>query len=201
MKIALTGASSTGKTTLAKSLMKEIDFHRQVDDFLTTNARGLLERMGHKSMDSMQRDELLKFQREYLAHKQQMEEGRDRYLTDRSFVDVAAYWLRRDAIELDPEQQAEVVDVCRVAARRYDLHVYCPFGVVEFTSDGYRSEDLRHHREIGEQIASFLSEWGVRSITLDTADHEDRVARVLAEVRVLSAVQGLSDAADTLVHQ
>ncbi|WP_434347629.1 ATP-binding protein [Myxococcus virescens] len=200
MKIALTGASSTGKTTLADSLMKEPDFRRQVDDFLTTNARGLLARMGHKSMDRMRRDELLKFQREYLAQKQQMEVGQERYLTDRSFIDVAAYWLRRDAIELGPEQREEVVDACRVAARRYDLHVYCPFGVVGFKSDGYRSEDLRHHREIGEQIASFLSEWGIRFITLDTADHEERVARVLSEVRALPAAPELSAAAGILVR-
>ena len=200
MKIALTGASSTGKTTLANSLMEEPDFRRQVDDFLTTNARGLLERMGHKSMDRMRRDELLEFQREYLAQKQQLEVGRDRYLTDRSFVDVAAYWLRRDAIELGPEQREEVVEVCRVAARRYELHVYCPFGVVGFKSDGYRSEDLRHHQEIGEQIASFLSEWGVRFITLDTANHEERVERVLAEVRALSTAPGLSETAAPLVR-
>jgi nicotinamide riboside kinase len=200
MKIALTGASSTGKTTLADSLMKEPGFRQQVDDFLTTNARGLLERMGHKSMDRMRRDELLQFQREYLALKQQMEGERDRYLTDRSFVDVAAYWLRRDAIELGPEQREELVEVCRVAAQRYDLHVYCPFGVVEFKPDGYRSEDLRHHREIGEQIASFLSEWGVRFITLDTADHGERVARVLAEIRALSVAPGLSEADATRVR-
>jgi nicotinamide riboside kinase len=199
MKIALTGASSTGKTTLARSLMNESEFCRHVDAFLTTNARGLLERMGHKHMDLMRREELLQFQRDYLAQKQQMEEGRDRYLTDRSFVDVAAYWLRRDAIELGPEQQAEVVEVCRVAAQRYDLHVYCPFGLVGFESDGYRSENQQHHREIDAQIASFLSEWGVRFIKLDTIDHGERVARVLAEVRVLSTALRLSEAAATLV--
>ena len=189
MKIALTGASSTGKTTLAHSLMKAPEFFRHVDDFLTTNARGLLERMGHKSMDLMRREELLQFQRTYLAQKQHMEEGRDRYLTDRSFVDVAAYWLRRDAVEMAREQQAEVVEVCRVAAQRYDLHVYCPFGLVGFESDGYRSENQRHHQEIDAQIVSFLSEWGVRFIKLDTADHGDRVARVLAEVQLLSAAR------------
>ena len=189
MRIALTGASSTGKTTLAGSLMREPWFRQHVDDFLTTNARGLLERMGHKSMDRMRRDELRQFQRGYLLLKQQMEEGRNRYLTDRSFVDVAAYWLRRDATELAPELRAELVEVCRVAARRYDLHVYCPFGAVEFEPDGYRSDDVRSHGEIGEQIASLLSEWGIKFITLDTADHEERIARVLAEVRALSVVR------------
>jgi nicotinamide riboside kinase len=187
MVIALTGSSSTGKTTLSRSLMKEPEFRKHVDDFLTTDARSILKEMGHQSMDRMEREELRQFQRTYLARKQKMEEGRTRYLTDRSFVDVAAYWLRRDAEGLGPEAKAEVVEACRVGAQKYDLHIYCPFDVVGFESDGYRSENIQHHREIGEQIALFLSAWGVRFITLDTAEHHERVRRVLEAVRSVNA--------------
>jgi nicotinamide riboside kinase len=187
MRVALTGSSSTGKTTLSNSLMEEPEFLKHVDTFLTTDARSLLKAMGHKSMDNMRRDELRQFQRTYLARKQEIEAGLSRYLTDRSFVDVAAYWLRRDAPGLDPEEVEPVVSACRAGAGKYDLHIYCPFGLFPFKPDGYRSDNIEYHREIGEQIASLLSDWGLKFITLDTPDHQERIARVLAEMRSLAA--------------
>ncbi|HLL00425.1 MAG TPA: ATP-binding protein [Myxococcaceae bacterium] len=187
MMIALTGSSSTGKTTLSDSLMKEAEFRTHVDSFLTTDARSLLRDMGHTSMDKMRRDELQWFQRTYLKRKQEIEAGQRRFLTDRSFVDVAAYWLRRDAMGLEASEIEPVVNACREGASKYDLHIYCPFGVFPFKPDGYRSDNVAHHQEIGEQIAELLKDWGVKFITLDTPDHSERIARVLEAIRSLAA--------------
>jgi nicotinamide riboside kinase len=187
MRVALTGSSSTGKTTLAKKLLEVPEFRVHVDKFLTTNARGLLDEMGHHSMDRMRPDDRRSFQRAYFRKKQEMEEGQDRFVTDRSFVDVAAYWLRRDAPDRSPEEQAELVRPCSVAAQRYVLHVYCPFGVLQFEPDGYRSEDLKHHQEIDAQTTTFLKDWGLRFVTLDTPSLDERVERVLQELRLITA--------------
>jgi nicotinamide riboside kinase len=181
MRVALTGSSSTGKTTLAKKLMRTPEFLAHVDQFLTTNARGLLDAMGCRSMDEMTPAQLQSFQRTYLDNKLSGEAGKDRFLTDRSFVDVAAYWLRRDAVDVAAEQKTALVDRGRQAAQVYDVHVYLPFGLIPFQSDGYRSEDRAHHQDIDSQILALLREWGLPFITLDTDVMEERVARVVRE--------------------
>src|SRR5437773_680930 len=98
MKIALTGSSSTGKTTLAHLLTD----HEVLSElkYVTADSRALLEKMGYRSMDRMTRDQLREFQTAYLECKLNIEGNIESYITERSTVDVAAYWLVRDAFDL-----------------------------------------------------------------------------------------------------
>src|SRR4051812_17933176 len=108
MRIAFTGTSSTGKTTLARELMRVPEFANVVGTFLTEDARALLRELAHKSMDTMSRDELRRFQEEYFQRKAKKEQGAGSFLVDRSFVDVAAYWLVRDTVDLPPNVQEKL---------------------------------------------------------------------------------------------
>lgn len=151
--------------------------------YVTADARDLLEEMGHHSMDVMTKEQTLEFQRRYLERKLALEAGAHPILTERSTVDVAAYWLVRDAAGLPVGSRDEYVETCRAHAEKYDLHVYLPFGVIPFRSDGYRSENLDFHEQIGRQIKTLLDEWKLEYITLEMADMNDRVARILEHVR------------------
>jgi predicted ATPase len=179
MKIALTGSSSTGKTTLANCLRTHPEFRRRLPDFVTTDARRILDSLGHANIDNMDPQSLRQFQQLYLARKLELETGKDNYLTDRSFVDVAAYWIERDARDLPPSEYDGLVETCRSAADRYDLHVFLPFGVIPFKSDGYRSHDMEAHGRIGDRISKLLDTWGVRVLRLDMVALDERAAAVL----------------------
>jgi len=182
MKIAFTGSSSTGKTTLAKRLMGVEAFSDRVGDFITEDARSLLCSLGHSSMDNMNREELRAFQQLYFKQKAEHEMNQTRFLVDRSFVDVAAYWLVRDAFDLPTVDQSEFENICRAIACAYDLHIHFPIGQIPFTSDGYRSEDVDFHRRIAEMIELLLAKWNVNFVSIISADLDSRTQQVLNAV-------------------
>lgn len=186
MKVALTGSSSTGKTTLARKLMEDHRFVGIVHEFVTEDARSLLRSLGHTSMDNMSREDLRQFQKLYLNQKSTNEEHRESFLVDRSFVDVAAYWLVRDSFDLPLREQASLESECKALANAYDLHVHFPFGQIPFKRDGYRSEDLTFHQKIADKIHSLLVNWGVRYVTICSSNLEERIQQVLSEVKKLS---------------
>jgi nicotinamide riboside kinase len=187
MKIAFTGSSSTGKTTLAKRLMGVASFSERVGDFITEDARSLLRSLGHSSMDNMHREELRVFQQLYYTQKADHEMNRTRFLVDRSFVDVAAYWLVRDAFDLPIVDQSEFENKCRTLALAYDLHIHFPIGQIPFTSDGYRSEDIDFHSRIAEMIEQVLAKWSVRFISITSSDLDSRVQQVLNAVETFDS--------------
>jgi nicotinamide riboside kinase len=186
MKIALTGSSSTGKTTQAKRLMEIPSFADVVGEFVTEDARSLLRSLGHTSMDAMSRTDLRRFQELYLEQKSNNERSRERFLADRSYVDVAAYWLVRDSFDLPLSKQQSFERRCRELARGYDLHIHFPFGQIPFASDGYRSEDLDFHRRIGAKILELLRDWDVKFVSIESSDLESRLRQILLAVSQLS---------------
>lgn len=187
MKVAFTGSSSTGKTTLARRLERRADFSVRFGQVVGEDARSLLRAMGHMSMDEMSRDELREFQRRYFDRKATKESLLQSFLVDRSFVDVAAYWLVRDSHDLPSPERDGLVASCEKLAKGYDLHVYFPMGVVPFQSDGYRSEDSTFHRRIDAKIAELLSLWKLRTIRLAGRTPEEREDELMLAVADLGA--------------
>lgn len=181
MRLSFTGSSSTGKTTLALRLKEHPAFSSLT--YVTADSRALLEQMGHQSMDRMTREETREFQLRYLQRKLCLESGIENYMTERSTVDVAAYWLVRDAFDLPVRDRDEYIERCKAHACKYDLHIFLPFGLIPFHFDGYRSENLEFHKQIDLQIRAFLSEWRVEHITLDSVDLDSRIEQVLEHVK------------------
>ncbi|MBP3955335.1 ATP-binding protein [Gemmata sp. G18] len=175
MKVALTGASSTGKTTLIDRVLRLPSWPAELRRFLTADARSLLAELGHHGMDVMKPDETRSFQQAYFLRKRTIERDVVSFITDRSFVDVAAYWAVRDTAGMGQDERDELVTQCRQEAAKYDLHVYLPFGSIPFVSDGYRPTDLELHKAIDLQIRAFLDKWGLRYRVLETADLDERV--------------------------
>lgn len=81
MRIALTGSSSTGKTTLGKRLMENRRCADAVGEFVNEDARSLLRSLGHGNMDRMSRAELRQFQNLYFLQISQNEATRERFLS------------------------------------------------------------------------------------------------------------------------
>ena len=185
MKIALTGASSTGKTTVAEHLFRETDFRKLVSQLIQVDARKLLRTMGFRSMDTMSRQELRRFQIEYFNLKHKTEKGQQDFLVERSFVDVAAYWLQRDTFDLSIDEQNRLLIPSKRESRKYDIHFYFPFGLIQFQADGYRSKQIEVHKKIDRQIEFFLDEWNIEHIILTSTDIEERVAIILNALRQL----------------
>lgn len=180
MRIALTGASSTGKTTLVAAVLATPQGRKLFDGTVQVDARSMLRRLGRTQMDDMTPDELRCFQVEYYRRKVILEAMQERYIADRSFVDVAAYWLVRDTVGAGDRLRNLLTDRCRRHALRYDFHFLLPLGVVPFVHDGYRSEDGALHLATDGCIRQLLTEWKLPHEVLDRRSLDYRVRRVLA---------------------
>jgi len=185
MKIAFTGTSSTGKTTLAVRLIKNPEFTSKVPEFVAVDARALLDELGFRSMDKMTRGQSREFQQLYFRRKIEIESGRESFLTDRSFVDIAAYWVCRDTFDLSEAEQRLLLDPCRHATKKYDIHFYFPSGLIVFEHDGYRSDDIEFHMRIDRCILRYLVEWQIPYVTIVESDINKRIETVLGVVKDL----------------
>lgn len=183
MRIALCGSSSTGKTTLAIRLMENGEFRNLIPQFITTDARKLLKQGGFTSMDLMTQDQLRDFQLEYFQRKMNLENEQSAFLTDRSFVDVAAYWTERDMEGAEEDEINVLIAPCRERARTYDIHFFLPFGVIPFSADGYRSSDLNLHKRIDRRIRALLIEWKLPFAVMDFSGIDDRAEMVFEWLR------------------
>jgi nicotinamide riboside kinase len=181
MKIALTGSSSVGKTTLVHSLTRLKRFNASIPNAVTADARALLRESGFHGMDAMTQEQTRAFQRRYFLRKRDSEAELTEFISERSFVDVAAYWMERDSNDASTTID-NFVEECRLQSLKYDWHFYLPFGLFPFESDGYRSEDLDFHRRIDWRIRELLREWRLVTVTLDTPIHSERVATVLRTI-------------------
>ena len=185
MKIAFTGTASTGKTTLIKELYKNNEFNQFKLEFLTTDARSILDSLGFKQMDFMTKFQTKQFQEIYFQKKIKNEIDKDNIIVDRSFVDVASYWLIRECENNVALAGKLIEDSCK-QSKKYDLHFYFPYGIIPFEDDGYRSRNESQRKQIGEQIKKFLDEWGIKYVLLDTDDLDEKVGIVISQLRFLT---------------
>lgn len=171
MKIALTGASSTGKTTLAR----EVSAHWPTLQIVNVDARALLQRLGHRNVSNISPAEFNVFQQEYIREKLQVEPS-DNFVTERSYVDAFAYWEQTCAPVCSAVEHKAILTTCKRHAERYDLHIFLPFGILPFQSDGYRHPSADYHHKISRRIEELLQEWKVRYVCCNQLALNERVA-------------------------
>jgi hypothetical protein len=179
VKIAFTGASSTGKTTVARHILST-GLLPSITRTLNIDGRSLLRDAGHESIDAMTKQELRAFQILYLHKKDELERNQENYLTERSFVDVASYWLSRDDPSDESGRSQWMLSRCQDFAGRYDVHVFFPWGAVNFEADGYRSELAEGHRRFSEQALILLRKWKVPYFCLTSATPDTRAQEICA---------------------
>lgn len=171
MRIALTGASSTGKTTLTNELLKDYPQFEQIN----MNARELLKKHGCLNTGDMNADQYKRFQNAYINNKQLLEQGKTNYFTERSFVDAYVYWNYHCSDCSSASEKKQIYTICKKWANRYNLHIYLPFGSIPFVEDGYRHSSLEYHQCIDQAIRATLHEWKLNFIECSSPNLSDRI--------------------------
>jgi predicted ATPase len=174
-RIAFSGSAGTGKSTLARAVAEHLGvpyieegFRRRVDE-------GLLM----YKLDDAQRRELM---REMWAEQRAREVGAtDGFVSDRSSVDFAAFWLHYGLEDSEEETERFLADMRRDASG-VDRVVLCPWGVLPLESDGVRSTNrwlqLRYQALV-EGMHARMTERDKLLRVPDTDDLDARVAFVL----------------------
>lgn len=175
MKIAFSGASSTGKTTLALELLK-LDLFKNYK-LVTTDARALIAGFNKRNIQELNKDEFDSFQDSYYNKKVNSECNND-FITDRSFADAYCYRsMKSDSQHLEEKYKLQ--------HHKYDLVIYFPNNLISFEDDGHRNVDMEFHYEYAKRLSSILSIWSKNVVKIKSDKLEERILFAVSSIRGL----------------
>lgn len=175
MKIAISGAVSTGKTTLGKALAEDLDL-----PFIPENLETVF---GPTHLRKPHPGGLPMALLDCLARKRDLENGHDHFVVDRSPIDIFNFWLAFRLIE-HPKTEA-VYALCETLMASYDAVVLLPWGVLEL--DGSADPATGVRRQVNKWVQfngsmtiaglarHFVPDERIISIPAEMTAHADRL--------------------------
>jgi predicted ATPase len=131
-RFALSGSAGTGKSTLGRALAERLGLPYIEEGIRSRVSAGLklyeLDEAGRRALVS----ELWEEQHE------QEERATAGFVSDRSSIDYAAFWLHYGLTDAEQETQ-QFMERMTTAIQRVDQVILCPWGVLPLVSDGVRS--------------------------------------------------------------
>ncbi|GJL66423.1 MAG: hypothetical protein NPIRA05_13940 [Nitrospirales bacterium] len=179
MKIAFTGASGTGKTSVAHYLLSKKCRELSEIPLVGVDSRNLLDNIGLKRAEFIDHNQYKVFQIMYFSQKMLIESGRDAFLTERSFADGLIYWKMHCDGVADPSEKEIITRLCREQTMKYDYHFLFPVGFIPLEDDGYRHQSPEYHKRFELYLESLLNEWGIKYIVVPNSDVPTRAKFVL----------------------
>jgi len=191
MRIGITGSSGTGKTTLAKALVKHLGRDYQL---VEEGVREWLAARGYESpRDLKGAEETRQMQEDILAAKINTETFQENYVADRTTLDnivYVLYWISRKAEEKWLNEY--IGTALRHAVMAYDIVFFLPWGVFPIEEDGCRSVKPWYQFAIHSMLAGIISNHnGIHSktVVIQSSTHEDRVHEAKAAIRLMRGDQ------------
>jgi len=154
MKLALIGASSTGKSTLSHQLAKELRL-----PLIREQARVVLGEMGKTLKELRAREEdILTFQYEVLKHQVSSEKecAESGFVSDRSVFDNLILYLRHCPLSEDKVNRYFDFVMEHYYNLPYDLLIFLRPGEFPVENDGVRTPDEHYQHQIDGMILCFL---------------------------------------------
>ena len=168
MKIAFAGASSTGKTTLAKAIEGKLQLK-----YINVDSRKIIDDLNHSNIDTLNKQEFIEFQKIWLNEKLENEKSINNFITDRTYIDAIAYMLNRNINNFELfDNYIKKMDV-------YDFIFYLPIGRIPFFDDGYRSKDEKSNKNIDNLIIELLEKNTIRYHKVIIHDFESSLEFIL----------------------
>ncbi len=177
LRIAFSGSAGTGKTTLAKAVAEHLGLPYIEEGFRKRVDQGLIL---YKMNDAQRRDLMRDLWREQLEQELAAAEG---FVSDRSSVDFAAFWLHYALTDAESET-AEFMAEMERETERTDRIVLCPWGVLPLVADGVRSTNpwlqLRYHALLAGMHQRLSPPEKLLRLPESTTEFDERLKFVLA---------------------
>ena len=148
-RIAFTGASGTGKTTLSEYLVETLNI-----PFNPVGSRSVSKSMGFDSpYDVDKAGKRAEFQRRLVTEKRAWEADHAEFVSDRTTLDNLAYTVFHDVGTIDASLFTQIVE----GMERYTHIVYCPVSVFCNTGgDPSRVADMTYHNLYDTMIEALV---------------------------------------------
>ncbi len=181
LRIGISGAQGVGKTTLARELASRFNWMLLEEQFrfMQPKESSTTEMFTPKCPLSAGRSHWNLLNTQVLK-----ENDLQRFIADRTTVDIAAYWLKWHAPSFSSRENLRYYRRCQKQAKQYDLVFYLP---VEFalTADGFRSMDADYQAEMDWLIYTLLQGMvGPKKTCVLHGNLESRVRNALKHIQV-----------------
>jgi len=163
MKIALSGSAGTGRSTIAIRLAQSI---RHTP--LTNLAKGILREQGFKYGTDTTVEKFLATPERQMAlydHKRVVESEHENFVTDRSWVDNAAYAVI-GFYENPSFNIASYLDDCRCEVEKYDSIIHIPWGRQPLQPNGTRTINPWFQFMVDSVICKIAELWQIELTTV-----------------------------------
>ncbi|OPX90073.1 MAG: Cytidylate kinase [Pelotomaculum sp. PtaB.Bin104] len=174
MKIGISGAQSTGKTTLARALSEKLGL-----PLIEEQARVAAREFGYKNLKATKEQPALGRQFQWrclmlqMAAEDHCPEG---FISDRTVLDNAVYWMKWNSRWSESKENMLFYRTVEDRVGKYDFIVYVPLEI-PLVADGFRSTGRDYQEEIDFMIRLFLMSYTKSFITV-TGDLVNRVKQV-----------------------
>lgn len=169
MKIAISGAVSTGKTTLGKSLAARLQL-----PFVEENLEAMF---GSNREDGKRAEAMAAGLLECLETKRALEQQHDGFVVDRSPLDILNFWF---AGRLAPHPDTQkIYDLAETYLTDYDAVILLPWGVIELEPAPAGETAMRRRMDVWAQFRGSVTISGLANHFLA----DDRLIRIPKSVQ------------------
>lgn len=181
LRIGLCGAQGVGKSTLAKLLAKELDL-----PLVMEQARKATELLSLDGLPNPQENPTLSraFQELCLVLQVQEETKHRQFISDRTTIDNALYFLMNNAFNTHAEDAIHYYSRCATNAQKYDLVIYVP---IEFPikDDGFRDYCPYNQRLADFYLRCLLKEMRPNNYAEISGTIEERLERSTQAIKAV----------------
>ena len=184
MKIALSGSAGTGRTTIAKRIASAINYNP-----LTNLAKSLLKDEGFRYGTDETVEEFLATpvrQLKLFQLKQMKESELENFVTDRSWIDLAAYCIQGMQTRTDFDISSFIED-CRTEVEKYDAIIHIPWGRQPLQPNGTRTINPWFQFVIDSIICRLANQWQIQMIEIDGGlANVDAIQEILTSIKCIN---------------
>lgn len=165
-KVMFTGASGVGKTTLAQYIANELGIQYISGSYSNTVPE--TKEQKHSDMLIKPADEIFRQDMQNITVRNKLYKDRDNFVTDRSYVDSAAYFINKLSHRIPNCEVEHVMSLCRMLTAQQCTHlIFIPYSekflrewVIE--DNNKRVLSPLYQFQISQLIWGILDIWGIK---------------------------------------
>ena len=181
-RIGITGSAGTGKTTLALLVAKQLGIPHLSSKSITQEILAS-EGFDYSSGEQVERFLSQNGRPDKIIKKiQQMEKEQEQFITDRSFVDLAAYAIT-ELHDDDPKKVEQIFNLCKTEMKKYSHVIVCPWGKKPIKENNVRTLNQWYQFIIQSTELNLLNLWGIKYFILQKTQESDQVQEILDYIR------------------